>query len=492
MLKRARHIKASTSGAIAPMTAAGLIALFALLALAVDGARLYNLHTELQDAVDAAALAGATQLDGQDGARARATQAVTASLVTNFQRLSDDGLGGNVTISPGNIRFLVDLTSRTEAANDAEAAFIEVMADPRDMTFIFAGIVGNFLADDVSARAVAGLGSALCKVPPLMICQISSVDLTNADALKGYGITMRSAGNGSQWVDGNFGFLAPDTVSLGANELRDALGRVNPRAECLGEVVTTEPGQNDAVRDGFNTRFDIYSGNASSLRSDPQYRPARNTIKGMVRTGNQCGLTGQGWQQPANPYTGDGDPNGADTMSLPRDRCAYPDYIQGVGDPAPCYPAAGGRVGNGDWPIADYFNTVHGIADWRLALGLTAADPVPTRREVYEWERDQLYNNPAFANNLPPGEQGMPICASPTPVAQADPDRRFVSAVVMDCDGESGRFSKEPLAYIDLFITEPMGKNGSDRVIYAEIIGKTTNVSIVGEETYYYVVQLYE
>lgn len=492
MNREFEHFYVEEKGAIAPLTAVGLVALFGLMALSIDGARMFNLHTQLQDAVDAAAIAGATQLDGEDGARARASQAVTTALASNFQRLATDGLGGDVTISSGNIKYLLDLETRVEAASDAEANFIEVSADPRDMTFIFGGLVGAFFKEDMSARAVAGYGRALCKVPPLMICKTALADLADADGLEGYGITLRSVGGGGSWVPGNFGFLAPDTVSLGANELRDALGRINPRAACLGRTVTTEPGQNDAARQGFNTRFDIYEGNARHLDGDEQYRPARNVIKGLVRTGSQCGMGGQGWRDPDNPYTGDGDTDGADTMPLPRDRCAYPDYIQGPGDPPPCAPGSGGRVGNGDWAIGTYFETVHGITDWRAALGLTAADPVPTRRSVYEWERDQLYNNPGFAANLPPGEEGLPVCASPTPVAQVDPDRRFISAVVLDCEGESGRFSKTPHAFIDMFITEPMAKSGSDRVIYAEIIGQTSNESLVGGETFFNVVQLYE
>ena len=126
MQKHIEHFRCEERGAIAPMTAVGLVALFGLMALAIDGARMFNLHTELQGAVDAAALSGATQLDGEDGARTRATQAVTSALVSNFQRFATDGAGGDVTVSAGNIRFLVDLTTRVEAANDGEANFIEV------------------------------------------------------------------------------------------------------------------------------------------------------------------------------------------------------------------------------------------------------------------------------------------------------------------------------------------------------------------------------
>ena len=67
-------------GAIAPTVALSLFALIAAGGLAFDYARLANLDTELQNAADQAALAAASQLDGQAGARARATAAASALL----------------------------------------------------------------------------------------------------------------------------------------------------------------------------------------------------------------------------------------------------------------------------------------------------------------------------------------------------------------------------------------------------------------------------
>ena len=61
------------SGAVAPLFAVGLIAFVSVGALAWDISRGYALRAELEAAVDAAALAGATQLDGNSGAITRAS-----------------------------------------------------------------------------------------------------------------------------------------------------------------------------------------------------------------------------------------------------------------------------------------------------------------------------------------------------------------------------------------------------------------------------------
>ena len=53
-----------------------------------------------------------------------------------------------------------------------------------------------------------------------------------------------------------------------------------------------------------------------------------------------------------------------------------------------------------------------------------------------------------------------------------------------------------PVAYVDLFLTEPVDLSGvgvNQRLsIYGEIIGETSDASAVGEETRYYTVRLYE
>ncbi|HMB76156.1 MAG TPA: pilus assembly protein TadG-related protein, partial [Kiloniellaceae bacterium] len=119
-------------GAIAVIVALLLPILAGVLALAIDLSRAANLQTELQDHADAAALAGATQLDQSDGSRARAIQAAAGALALalNTQRFADDtehaGEGGIVVDDTVNvpadgvavnndIKFFVDLADKVEA-----------------------------------------------------------------------------------------------------------------------------------------------------------------------------------------------------------------------------------------------------------------------------------------------------------------------------------------------------------------------------------------
>ena len=69
----------NSEGAVAPIVALSLIALIAVGGIAFDYAHVAAMDTELQDAADHAALAAATQLDGNDGAQDRATDAAQSA-----------------------------------------------------------------------------------------------------------------------------------------------------------------------------------------------------------------------------------------------------------------------------------------------------------------------------------------------------------------------------------------------------------------------------
>lgn len=502
MLVRLQTFLKNARGSVAPVTALGLVALLGMGALAVDVARLFNLHTELQSAVDAAALSGATQLDGEAGAMTRARDAAKGVFVTNAQRFATDGMGLNVTIVDQDITFLQELATRTPATTDANANFIQVDVTPRSLTYLLAAIVGANPIANVSAHAVAGFGSALCKVPPLMICNPVEPAAFNVADYIGSGLFLKSGGSGSPWAPGNFGLLALDGVVLSTNEVRDAMGRVNPRAACFGEIVSTNPGQSTAVRQGFNMRFDIYEGpQASTLQTSPQYQPARNTVKGRIRVGTQCGTGGQGWREPANTYDGplDADTPVADAMSLPKDDCAY----VAPGGPGGCTPDVGVRIvsaaaggGVSDVALQHYFSVNHGTTDWRGTMTLTATDPIPTRHEVYEWEKQtmNLDGDPATASNFLGPEAGDPVCYSGNDLS-ALPDRRTISTVVINCiaDGVTG-FTPDVtvIEEVDIFVLEPMGTQGSSNLLYVEVIGPTGPGTAVGAETRHTIIQLFE
>src|SRR4028119_1306636 len=83
---------ADSTGAVAPTVALSLFALIGAGGLAFDYARLATMDSELQNAADEAALAAATQLDGQDGAIERA-MAAAEHLLTNETRFANDAKG---------------------------------------------------------------------------------------------------------------------------------------------------------------------------------------------------------------------------------------------------------------------------------------------------------------------------------------------------------------------------------------------------------------
>ncbi len=91
-----RHLARDEGGAIAVMLALMLAALLGMLSLAMDLGKAWNLETELQHAADAGALAGVTQLDGTDGARVRAIQAVISELANNRQRFANDSVDARI------------------------------------------------------------------------------------------------------------------------------------------------------------------------------------------------------------------------------------------------------------------------------------------------------------------------------------------------------------------------------------------------------------
>src|SRR5829696_931949 len=112
MHRRASGFLRGDHGAIAPLVALSIIGLVGVGALAWDVSRAFALRGELDAAVDAAALAGATQLDGGTtgtDAITRATAAARNALLSNGQALSTTP--GVVTFEAGDatIRFLSSL-----------------------------------------------------------------------------------------------------------------------------------------------------------------------------------------------------------------------------------------------------------------------------------------------------------------------------------------------------------------------------------------------
>ena len=507
----------STDGAVAPTVALALVGLIAVGGIGFDYARMVGMHSELQNAADQAALAAATQLDGRTGAMARASTAAN-NLVTNLTRLSNDGEGGAVAVA--TVTFYADL-SKTPAATDAAARFAEVVVDGRQVFYALTPIVNLMSSGLIDAQAMAGMGSATCKVPPVMICnpaEASDFNFTTGNYV-GRGIRLVSVGGtnhnnggnettqgaGTAWAPGNFGYLDNSGGSNGVPGLREALGWTSVPGDCSPSTgVDTKPGANVSVTDSLNTRFDI--GNSHPVcPNGGTCPPSANSVKDLIKTdatnGQACNIHNNGWRVSGNPYlpattsplasSGASDP---DAMGHPRDIC----HAVGSGTSGACT----GPIGNGVWDVDAYFRVNYGgatPAQWKAALSGSASYPVSasgstppygvTRYDVYRWEMANagsiLNGQTVLGPRTVSGSGGNALrsrggayCTTPgiTP-GGTTPDRRRVSVAVVNCTAENVRGNSTGVGvvkWLDVFLVEPSlarARTGAGDV-YVEVIAE--------------------
>lgn len=532
-------------GAVAATYALALIPLIAVAGLGFDYARVAGMDTELQNAADQAALAGATQLDGQTGDMQRAINAIRGSnaFLTNRTVLASDGTTAQIDVPVATIKFYAsradaeaNINSFTIAdvgTRDGDAGFVSVTVEDRAANYALTPIVGA-IAPSINASAVAGLGSALCRVPPLMICNPDEntstatppdLDLTNRI---GQGL-LAKPGGGSSWSPGNYGYL--DSGPNGAVGVRQALGWNGPPGNCVSVTgsdalepidVDTQTGNVASGPRALNTRFDIYD--SQSCVSGGTCSPAFNVRKDAMRSvnatpaaGNSCGMHNTGWKEPTNAYhprTASAAFTGTiDSMGHPRDIC----HAVQDGDPGNCRTDS---FGDGVWDRDAYFRTHYvrsvdtgnglagtswSTADWERELdgALTDSDgngtpdrPITqlTRYEVYKWEEANagstvdgvviLADTPAGASGNDLTTRNAAVCGPATSNGSGSAafERRLMSVAVINCNrhGVSGNSTDVPVRrFIDVFLVQPSiprgqgGKHSKQDEIYVEIVRST-------------------
>ncbi|MFC4293525.1 pilus assembly protein TadG-related protein [Novosphingobium tardum] len=518
---------ADERGAVAATYALALTALVAIAGVGFDYGRMVALDTELQNGADQAALAAATQLDRQAGACQRAA-AAASGLVNNLTIMANDG-GDNQVVVPnestcdgtGQIRFFVDKAKTTAATTDADAHFVEVVVNARTARYALTPIVGAITSGSMNAAAFAGVGNAICRVPPVMMCNpeepagnVNTQLQFDADNRQGVGIRLLA---NDSYTPGSFGYL--NTGANGANALAAAVGWDVRPGDCIGtDGVELKTGVTASVIDAFNTRFDM----PGSGGSCPNYggvngvcSPSVNVRKGLVRNSNNC--NSNAWGENASnfataqtrnyrPTTRDPYPAGTapDIMGHPRDLCHA---WSNDGDCSAVNGGKNGRVGTGDWDINAYWRSNYGTAYANEVPLSYGAQPkgYPTRYEVYRWEADKIVagtlsgiikdgqgNTKAYAQ--PQAGMCLATAASPygIPPGGLNVDRRRISAAVLNCNALSAKYGSinnktlETAGWADMFLVEPsISRNNcttgngcnvkySDTTdVYVEIIGKT-------------------
>ncbi len=462
----------ATGGAISVWAGAAAPVLIGGAALSVDASRMYNLDQELQSASDALAKAASAELDQRPDSILRSLRAAH-NLVRNDQKFADTGLS-DVTID--RIDFLHSVPSQdfqtinsTHITTDpSQARFVSITVTPKNITTLFPpNLVSGLTRINLSANAVSGRSQSVCGIAPVFICNpYEGTELSIYEALDDPSERRRQVklvtpgGGNAQFGPGNFGYL--DMLENGgANALRDAIAiDVPPICMSSSSGVDLRPGQISSVRHAINTRFDIYEADFRKARTDPQYAPAENVIKGTLPRGRDA------CRQRTNDSA----------QGLPRDNCHLTNNCA----------ENNGRIGDGDWDFMSYMRvnhnnlnhlTLEGI-NYRLDFEANRFFPniTPSRYALYRWEIDSnlIPGEQTYGPNSGP-EEGRPQCHATGPSTQVE-DRRILHAAILNCGALdeagirlSGRAENLPVeTFVKIFITEPMLE---DRTLFGEIIG---------------------
>jgi len=429
-LRRAKKIWQDERGVVLPYVAITLIAIVGLAALAIDASRLMSVQSQLQNAADALALAGAAELDRRPDSIIRAESAIN-DLISNPVA----GAGLRETAQVAAVDFLQSLppsddlpiTSTNLTDDPTLAAYVQVTVKPVSMLTLFPiSLLSRRSTMTIGAQAVAGYDQVVCNATPLYVCNpfeapgmsyyqaTQALIAASADSASQRRLIRLSGtqfGNGTYGA-GATGYVAPDTGYLPAAGCGPGAGFGVPQALAASEVRACFrlssrnllASQDQLAMDGLNTRFDIYAHGFSTCRI---YAPDPNVRKGFAAPGNVNWCDAEPvlptWPIPSQI----GAPLAPD-QNMIRGNGTFDTTVE---------------LGNGVWNCAAYWNAAHAVGAGKNALppGCTAAATI-SRYSVYAYEMNLLTDRSLSA------ETGGPRCAPP-----GEANRRIVVAAIVNC-----------------------------------------------------------
>ena len=259
-------------GSILATSSVAMLAVLLAVGLGVDISRFYLSKTELQNAADAAALAGVSGLTGFAPGIEEAVDRAVATM--NNYEFNHTG----VTFTREDVQFAVNLNGpymgeSAAALSPTNIRFVQVTTPELPVGVSFtAFLLGS--SKDMSATATAGKSVPVNEICPWLPAFV--LDDPANPISTGNTYTFRLA-PGDHVSPGNYQLLAP--IQSGGSGDRE--GMANGVNWCVqtGQVVQTKPGvTSGAIRQGINTRFGIY---AAGL--DPALSPPDSNVKEGIK-----------------------------------------------------------------------------------------------------------------------------------------------------------------------------------------------------------------
>lgn len=468
-----------------------------VIGLAVDASRLFILNTEQKDMADAAALAGARELDGEyvdenDNAIVRATDAAR-NVVSNNPRWASD----NPDVHIESIRFCEFLTGLpherrcaldedgtvgyltpdlSDAADSRKAYFIEVITETRRVFPSFLVAVGAVAEPQSNAIAIAGSTLVACNVQSLMICNPfedpndpGAIPFTATEGemfiFKAKQVQGETGGGGGTtspqtFSPGDFGLVDhPDhPAPSGANATRDLLS-LQSRNVCISSLVSPHQGhETQKVNQGINVRFDEATFNCNNPQCIADITSAPHVLRGT--TDEACNANNPAYvgehQYPLDV---------TDTTTI------------GSGGIRKGFAGMNPNATEATTAMNDYWKYHHGeAAVWPAELDSTGSRlEINTRYKAYLRELTMMPVTPPqpgdWTTDAEVKENPLPHCL---PESDAGAERRIINAAVVDClkwgvRGNSVNNIRVD-TYVEFFISHP----SKDGEIYTEFVRMMT------------------
>ena len=269
-------------GSVLAISALGMLAFLLATGLCVDISHFYLVKSELQNAADAAALAGASALNQHASGITKARDRAIAAM-NNYEFNQTP-----MTLTASNVRYAVNLSDfdgptggmdeASAQASPTNIRFVKVATPPAPVNVFFASALNGFgNSRNLQASAVAGRSvniNTFCDWIPL------TVILDNNDTIlqPGQVYTIRSD-SGSFVTPGNYHILAVD--GSGGSDVETGTGGGVHLCKEPGDTypIDTKPGLTAGkVRTGINSRFDDYGGS----QLDPALYPPDTNVKENV------------------------------------------------------------------------------------------------------------------------------------------------------------------------------------------------------------------
>lgn len=253
------------SGSVALVVLMFLPMLLFMGGLGADLGKLYVAKSELQNAADACALAGAAQFDGQTGEQTRASSAGLTVAQKNSAYFQKNAItAGEVAIT---------FPSSSNGVNGKYVRCTITRSGITNWILPVLNLMGGSAnaAESVTVIATATtLPSQTACALPIGICQPDVAGKNPGDWLAG--IASPNNGNKDTTLSGHFRWVDFTSGGGGANELADSLSgqqSTNCSVQASADQYIGTPGYKASLRDDFNTRFGIKKKNEASSGYSP-------------------------------------------------------------------------------------------------------------------------------------------------------------------------------------------------------------------------------